>query len=40
MDDTQDENRKEFVQRKASEILKAYPGQFDEICHQLRTQVV
>jgi hypothetical protein len=40
MDDIQDENRKMFVQRKVSEILDAYPGQFDEICHQLRAQVV
>ncbi len=40
MDDMQDENHKEFLQRKASEILKAYPGQFDEICHQLPAQVV
>ncbi len=40
MDDMQDENRKLFVQRKVSEILNAYPGQFDEICHQLRAQVV
>jgi hypothetical protein len=22
------------------EVLTAYPGQFDEICHQLRAQVV
>jgi radical SAM superfamily enzyme YgiQ (UPF0313 family) len=40
MDDMQDENRKIFVQGKVREILSAYPGQFDEICHQLRAQVV
>ncbi|CAB1061611.1 Radical SAM domain protein CAC_2422 [Olavius sp. associated proteobacterium Delta 1] len=40
MDDMQDANRKLFVQGKVSEILNAYPGQFDEICHQLRAQVV
>jgi radical SAM superfamily enzyme YgiQ (UPF0313 family) len=40
MDDMQDEKRKLFVQQKVSEILNAYPGQFDEICHQLRAQVV
>ncbi len=40
MDDMQDENRRMFVQRKVSEVLEAYPGQFDEICHQLRAQVV
>ncbi|MCP4624524.1 MAG: hypothetical protein GY850_13495 [bacterium] len=40
MDDMQDENRKMFVQRKVSEILDTYPGQFDEICHHLRAQVV
>ena len=26
--------------KDVSEILAAYPGQFDEICHQLRAQVV
>jgi radical SAM superfamily enzyme YgiQ (UPF0313 family) len=40
LDDLQDEDRKMFVQGKVSEILAAYPGQFDEICHQLRAQVV
>jgi radical SAM superfamily enzyme YgiQ (UPF0313 family) len=40
MDDMLDENRKLFVQRKVSEVLDAYPGQFDEICHQLRARVV
>jgi hypothetical protein len=40
MDDMQDKNRKLFVEDKAREILAAYPGQFDEICHQLRAQVV
>jgi radical SAM superfamily enzyme YgiQ (UPF0313 family) len=40
LDDLQDEVRKMFVQGKVSEILAAYPGQFDEICHQLRAQVV
>jgi len=40
MDDMQDEKRKMFVQGKLREILDAYPGQFDEICHQLRAQVV
>jgi len=40
LDDLQDEDRKRFVQGKVSEILAAYPGQFDEICHQLRAQVV
>ena len=40
LDDMQDENRKMFVQGKLREILEAYPGQFDEICHQLRAQVV
>ena len=40
LDDMQDENRKMFVQGKLRETLAAYPGQFDEICHQLRAQVV
>ena len=40
MDDMQDKDRKLFVQGKAQEILAAYPGQFDEICHHLRAQVV
>jgi radical SAM superfamily enzyme YgiQ (UPF0313 family) len=40
LDDMQDENRKIFVQGKLRDILDAYPGQFDEICHQLRAQVV
>jgi radical SAM superfamily enzyme YgiQ (UPF0313 family) len=40
LDDMQDENRRMFVQGKLREILEAYPGQFDEICHQLRAQVV
>jgi len=40
LDDMQDENRKMFVQAKLREILDAYPGRFDEICHQLRAQVV
>jgi len=40
LDDMQDENRKMFVQGKLREILDTYPGQFDEICHQLRAQVV
>jgi radical SAM superfamily enzyme YgiQ (UPF0313 family) len=40
MDDMQDENRKLFVQRKVNEIMDAYPGQFDGICHDLRAQVV
>ena len=40
MDDMQDEIRRMFVQDKVHEILNAYPGQFDEICHQLRTRIV
>ena len=40
MDDMQDENRKSFVQQKVAEITDSYPGQFDEICHHLRAQVV
>ena len=40
LDDMQDENRKMFVQGKLREILDAYPGRFDKICHQLRAQVV
>jgi hypothetical protein len=40
LDDMHDEKRKMFVQGKLREILQAYPGQFDEICHQLRAQVV
>jgi radical SAM superfamily enzyme YgiQ (UPF0313 family) len=40
MNDMQDEDRKMFVQQKVSEILETYPGQFDEICHYLRAQVV
>ena len=40
MNDMQDESRKSFVQGKVREILSAYPGQFDEICHQLRARIV
>jgi len=40
MDDMQDENRRLFVQGKVREILNDYPGQFDEVCHHLRAQVV
>jgi radical SAM superfamily enzyme YgiQ (UPF0313 family) len=40
LDDLQDEVRKMFVQGKVSEILAAYPKQFDEIYHQLQAQVV
>lgn len=40
MDDMQNENMEMLVQGKVREILKAFPGQFDEICHQLRARVV
>jgi radical SAM superfamily enzyme YgiQ (UPF0313 family) len=40
MDDIKDESRRAFVEGKVREIMNAYPGRFDEICHHLRAQVV
>lgn len=40
MDDMQDDNRRMIVGRRVGEILDTYPGQFEEICHHLRAQVV
>jgi len=40
MDDMQDENRRLIVEAKVREILNSCAGQFDEVCHHLRAQVV
>jgi hypothetical protein len=40
MDDTQNFSLKQFIDGKVAELRLAYPGQIEEIFHQLRERIV